>query len=119
MLNVRCSICPQCLETGMGQILSFDLYIHVYTKPTHDAWQAGVHFNPPPVTRNPQLATRNPQHATRNNKQDLVFSSHPTPTYRLPKPKVHAMRLPLYLGGILKILKIFSRILKNRTAKFG
>ncbi len=44
MFDIRCSTCPQCLETGVSPIQHSDLNIHGYTNPTHYAWQAGIHF---------------------------------------------------------------------------
>jgi hypothetical protein len=42
MLDVQCSTCPQCLDSGVSLIQRFYLYADVSTKQMHYAWQAGV-----------------------------------------------------------------------------
>jgi hypothetical protein len=42
MLEVGCSTCPQCLDSGVSSIQPFDLYTDVSTNQMQYAWQAGV-----------------------------------------------------------------------------
>jgi hypothetical protein len=39
---IRCSTCPQCLETAVRFLLALDLKLNDKVNPTHYAWQAGV-----------------------------------------------------------------------------
>jgi len=39
---IRCSICPQSLETAVRFIPALDLKLNDKVNPSHDAWQAGV-----------------------------------------------------------------------------
>jgi hypothetical protein len=42
MFDVGRSTCPQCLDSCLSSIQSFDLYADVSTNQMHYAWQAGM-----------------------------------------------------------------------------